>query len=57
MGTGASHPWKLDGPGGMTFPLYLGHVAHHMAKSFQRPLLLVLRQGAPLGEGLGPRGL
>ena len=28
-----------------------------MAKSFQRPLLLVLRQGAPLGEGLGPRDI
>ena len=41
-GAGASHPLDLDGPEAMTFLLYLGHVADHTAKSFQRPLLLIL---------------
>lgn len=49
--------WTLMTPRLLTFPLYSGHVADHMAKSsFQMPLILVLRQGAHLGEGLGPRG-
>ena len=50
MGAGASHPLHLDGPEAMTFLLYLGHVADPMANSFQRPLFLVLWQGAPQGR-------